>query len=170
MNTANLEGSGDDASGRDIVNKPESFDIVMYVLSPEGQSFGGYDLVQMMMSQNLVYGPMSIYHRYENLDGTGNKLFSVASADKQGTFDLNQIGNFSCTGVAFFMTVDDQNIDHINSYKIMIKTIESFITGLGGQLVDRKKNPIRQSEIEHWFNQIKNFNKSKQHFNLFEEI
>src|SRR3990167_2480566 len=76
--------------------------VAVYLMATEGGAYTGYELLQALLSAGLRYGKQNIFHRHAHKDGRGDVLFHCASAIPPGTFDLTQMGSFSCKGLCLF--------------------------------------------------------------------
>ena len=120
--------------------------ISLTILAKKGQLYAGYDLLQVLLAAGFRYGDMSIFHRHENLDGTGEVLFSLAQAVQPGTFDLNDVGAFSCPGLIVFMEVNGHE-DPLNVLNTMIDTVKLLVEDLGGDIYDDERKPLTAGSL-----------------------
>ena len=79
--------------------------IVLSVVMPEGQAMSGAALLPTLLTLGLKYGEMNIFHRHQDNAGNGKVTFSLANMMNPGTFDLDDIENFSTQGITLFMTL-----------------------------------------------------------------
>lgn len=122
--------------------------VVINLYAEPGTAFSGYELLQSMLAVGLRYGDMNIFHRYRNKNGTGEVLFSVASLDDPGTFDIQQMGGYQCKGLSFFMRLQHNESDHYNQ-SIMLHAAQQLAEDLGGDLYDIRRQPIGLPEAQY---------------------
>lgn len=113
----------------------------LYVLPEPDMKFVGYDLLQTLLSVNLTYGKMSIFHRYKKVREENKVLFSVAQATEPGIFNMDTIGSCECTGLILFMQLTGPEHDH-EALEIFIDTAEQLADNLNGRLLDHKHMPL----------------------------
>ena len=77
--------------------------LIINVIARDESGFKGPALLQNILESGLRFGDMDIFHRHESMAGNGEILFSMANAVKPGTFDLDDIDNFSTRAVSFFL-------------------------------------------------------------------
>ncbi len=76
--------------------------ISIYVLAKQGATMNGGDVLESSYASNLQYGEMKIFHRHA--DSVGREiLFSMASIQEPGWFDLDELDEMETTGLSFFM-------------------------------------------------------------------
>jgi cell division protein ZipA len=130
--------------------------LVINAMAPEGKPFKGNDLLQILMACDVRYGKMSIFHRYENSDGTGQIQFSVANLVEPGNFNLDEIDEFSTPGVVFFMHLPGPR-DSIKAYETMVETARCLVKNLEGELRDQTYSVVTKQTLEHYKQRIRDF-------------
>ena len=115
--------------------------IALTVLALDGQTFRGAELVACLLEHDLRYGEMNIFHRHADASGQGPVLFSVANALKPGTFDPDQMDNFSSPGVSLFMQLPGPQ-DPRMAYHLLLSTAEYLAQTLGGEVRDAARKPL----------------------------
>ena len=131
--------------------------ILIYLKAPAGLPYGGYDLLQTLLTHHFRFGEMEIFHRHEDVNGQGSILFSLAAATKMGTFDLANMGGFSCPGLTLFLNLSKQK-NPLMSFDIMLETAYQLISDLGGSLLDEYQNVLSEEKIQGWGEAILQYN------------
>lgn len=111
--------------------------------------FSGKKLLKAFRDVNLFYGEMEIFHRHENMDGSGNKVFSVASAFEPGTFNLNQLDNFVTPGIILFFEITTPN-QSITAFEMLLRTAKQLAQRLDGELRDNERRILTIQTIEQY--------------------
>jgi cell division protein ZipA len=112
--------------------------IVIHAMAEEGKPYQGYDLLQALLANNLRFGDRKIFHCFDSASKSENPLYSVASINKPGTFDLPKMGNFSCDGLVFFMQLK-HIADPVSALQAMLDAAEKLIASLGGHLTNERR-------------------------------
>lgn len=132
----------------EVIPEKNDKDIIsIYIMAKSGQSFGGYDLLQTILANDMQYGDMQIFHRYADSTTKTNLLFSLVSATEPGDFNLQEIGAFSCKGLILFMKIPevDKSLQAFNS---MLKTAKSLAEDLDGELKIDQECELTEKIVE----------------------
>lgn len=121
--------------------------IVLHVMMPKGQGYGGYPLLQTLLSLGFRSGKDKLFHRHAQKDGRGEKLFSLATANQPGTFDFQDINEFFCPGVTLFMVLK-QCSQPQEAFALMLHTAENLVEELGGEVLDETREPLNESSLK----------------------
>ena len=120
--------------------------IIINVFATENRSFVGYELLQALLSAGFRYGELRIFHRYENLNGKGNILFSVAQSTEPGVFDIQNMGAVYCKGLTLFMYADGSASD-LTKFQLMLESAKQLAQDLEGELFDKDRYPLRETQV-----------------------
>ena len=151
-----------------VVKKPTLKDYIAINLAAQvGDHFSGYELLQALLANGLRYGDMHIFHRHEEVDGGGKVLFSLASSEAPGTFELSKMGGYECKGLAFFMSLTAK-IDLAESFEIMINTAQQLAEELKGRLLDEQQEPLTEATIAQYRAHVKRAEGSKDTADFFD--
>jgi len=120
--------------------------IVMHVMAPKNCPYRGYELLQALLANGLRYGKMNIFHRHENKSSQGAVLFSLASVNQPGTFELPKMGSFSCPGLTLFLLVETLR-DPVQAFDIMLETANQLKEDLGGVLWNADRENMSDAQI-----------------------
>jgi cell division protein ZipA len=111
----------------------------LFVMARSPYRFTGYELLQVLQGNGFRFGKMNIFHYHPAQDIATAPLFSLVSATEPGTFDINNMGAFSCPGLSLFMTVD-AHADPENVLALMIDVAKQLADELDGDLLDSRLN------------------------------
>lgn len=141
--------------------------IYLMVLAPKECPHTGYELLQSLLAAGLRYGPMNIFHRFEDANGRGKILFSVASIEEPGTFEINKMGAYSGKGLMMFLRFSSGK-DLSTVFEIMLETAKQLVEDLGGQIFDDEKQILNNDKIEKMRKKIADFEQKQLIPDLFE--
>lgn len=114
--------------------------LVISVVAKPGRVFASYDLLQAIAATGMQYGDMNIFH-YHKMDGVKrDTLFSLASATEPGDFDLDKMGDFSCSGLTLFTQLREVP-DPQEAFELMLKTADQLVEDLDGELRSNPRLP-----------------------------
>ncbi|OGT43753.1 MAG: hypothetical protein A3F13_08430 [Gammaproteobacteria bacterium RIFCSPHIGHO2_12_FULL_40_19] len=140
--------------------------VVLYLMAPEGCVYAGYELLQALLSAGMRYGKKRIFNRHEHKDGRGAVLFHCASSVPPGTFDLAQMGSFSCKGLCLFFSCSDVE-EPLSTFDSLLETIDQLVEDIGGQVFDEKRALFTKDRMVKYRQQIRTFETGKTTADLF---
>lgn len=120
------------------------FLIQVSVIAASGSFFNGTELKQALLENDLLYGDMGIFHRY-NHDLT-QTLFSVASLVEPGTFPIDDMASFECPGIVLFFQTARVS-DPLATYDDLVNTSRELAQQLNGIQWDETRQPLGASKI-----------------------
>jgi len=120
--------------------------VILQINAFPGKSYMGYELHQALLSVGLSFGDKSIFHRYA--DGDESKtLFSLAAATSSGSFSIEDMGSFKCSGLLLFMRLDPRR-KLMKAFDLMLDTARQLTEELGGEICDDLQNLINAEAIK----------------------
>lgn len=130
--------------------------LVINVVAKPDREFAGVDLLPVLLTSGLRFGDMSIFHRHIEADTRSPVLFSVANIVNPGTFDLNQINDFSTRGLCFFMTLPNV-ANSMQAFDKMLDVAQQVRIALDGDLKDDNRSVMTAQTIEHYRQRVRDF-------------
>lgn len=127
--------------------------VAIHVMAFPDQLFKGQDIYSAAQNANLLYGERKIFHCHENSEGTGSKLFSMASAVNPGTFDMESLETFTTPGVTLFLMQAAPGKAMV-AFDMMVRAAKQLAQHLGGQLLDDQHQPLAVTAIEQYRERI----------------
>lgn len=145
-----------DSSG-DVVEPIQPAEIVVInVMSRDGYTFSGDDLLQVLINAGLKFGEMNIFHKRLGNDSKSLLVFSVANILNPGTFDLNNLDSFSTLGISLFLALPTA-INNMDAFEQMLAVAQQVGSTLDGELKDDHRNVMTTQTIEHYRQRISDF-------------
>ena len=141
--------------------------ISLTLLAPDQRPYGGYELLQSLLSNSLRFGEKQIFHRFKSSQPDSEILFSCASVAQPGTFDLGNMGGFSTPGLVLFFDSAKVN-DPKHTFSLLLQTLDSMIDDMGGRVYDDKRQPFTKHGLHDVHQQIDQYLKTCHTLDLFE--
>ena len=139
---------------------PEEFEhsevLVLNVAARDGRVFSGDDLLRVLITSGLKFGDMNIFHKRLSKEHQGTVVFSVANMLNPGTFDLNNMDDFTTLGISFFLALPTP-INNLDAFEKMLDVAQEIRATLGGDLKDDHRNAMTGQTIEHYRQRIRDF-------------
>ena len=109
-----------------------------------------------VITSGLKFGEMNIFHyRYGN-DSNGPVIFSLANILNPGTFDLNNMAEFSTIGVSMFLALPAAS-NNYDAFEHMLEVAQQLCSLLDGELKDDHRNVMTVQTIEHYRQRVRDF-------------
>lgn len=140
--------------------------IILFLRAPAGRQYGGYELLQSLLTCGLRFGENNIFHRYELHPDGQIILFSVAAATKTGALNPADMGDFTCSGLSLFLTLNQHVYPSVN-FELMLDTLRQLAEDLGGNVLDEQQTILTQDKVQQIRDKIKQFETNQQTMELF---
>jgi cell division protein ZipA len=130
--------------------------IFISVVMPKGQVMSGAALLPTLLTLGMKYGEMNIFHRHQDNAGNGKVTFSLANMMNPGTFNLDNMENFSTQGITLFMTLPNPG-DAFSVFEQMLNAAKQLVVEFHGQLLDHKRSVMTKQTEQHYISLIREF-------------
>ncbi|MCE9686906.1 cell division protein ZipA [Shewanella sp. AS16] len=150
------ETTGVDAAAQaeeDELGEPQDV-LVLHLMAKEGEELQGAELLPCLLTLNFKFGEMNIFHRHVDNAGTGKVLFSMANMVKPGTFDPDNMEQFSTPGVVLFMTMPCYG-DALMNFSIMLNSAHQLADDLDALVLDAQRQPWDEASKQDYLRRIR---------------
>lgn len=129
--------------------------VCFYLLPPSGRRFDGARIKHLLLQSGLLFGEMSLFHRFEEPSGQGGLMFSVLRFDPEegpNAFDLENMDHEKFAGLAFFLALP--NLQAVKGYDMMCSILRHLAAELGADVYDEQMQLLSKQLREHYRHQV----------------
>jgi len=130
--------------------------IVLSVVMPQGELMTGASLLPSLLTLGMKYGEMNIFHRHQDNAGNGKVTFSVANMMNPGTFDLDNMENFTTQGISLFMTLPNAG-DAFAVFDQMLASAKQLGQEFNALVLDDKRSVMTKQTEQHYVSRIREY-------------
>ena len=129
--------------------------ILSFTIITRGDKFTGSNLKKAFEDTGLRFGEMNIFHYPGDRKAAATyALFSAANLVEPGTFDLDNLPEFTSPGISLFMRLPTRK-SAFDAFDEFLQVSRLLAQKLGGELCDEARNQLTQQSISHKREQIK---------------
>ena len=128
--------------------------LVLNVIAGDDDELNGAQLLPLLLTLGFKFGDMDIFHRHVSSDGHGEVLFSLANMVKPGVFDIDNMAQFSTTGISLFMTIPHNN-GNLATFNMMLNAAAKIAEEFSGQVLDGERSTLTKQSTQHYVSRIR---------------
>jgi cell division protein ZipA len=127
------------------LSPPPSLDLLqLSIVSSTETGFSGEEVFNVLKDVGLQYGALQVFER---IDSENMVDFAVANIVNPGIFPNENLPNFSCPGLSFFM--QPKEVTHpIEVFEDFIRTLNFVALKLKGEMKDHLRNPLTDEYLQ----------------------
>ncbi|KZN52640.1 cell division protein ZipA [Pseudoalteromonas luteoviolacea] len=145
----------DNAHSEQSAPEPQDF-IILHIQMPEGLTMAGSKLLPSVLSLGFKYSEEGFFNRHLESSGNGPVLFRLVNMYNPGTFDIDNMEQFSTAGVSLFMTLPCEG-DSMAAFNMLHGAAKKLSDEFGAQVLDSHREPLTVDTIRTYVEKVREF-------------
>jgi cell division protein ZipA len=155
----------DDEPQPEVADEPEQAEdgktavqdyIIIHIQTEEGLPMQGSSLLPLLLTLGFKYSEDGFFNRHEDASGQGPVLFRLANMFNPGTFDIDNMEQFSTEGVSLFMTLPCAG-DSLPSFNMLHSAAKKIADEFSATILDHNRQELDVATVRQYVEKIREF-------------
>ncbi|MFC3030917.1 cell division protein ZipA [Pseudoalteromonas fenneropenaei] len=134
---------------------PQDF-IILHIQMPEGLTMAGSKLLPSVLSLGFKYAPEGFFNRHVEPSGNGPVMFRLVNMFNPGTFDIDNMEQFSTAGVSLFMTLPCEG-DSLAAFNMLHSAAKKLAEEFGAEVLDSNREPLSVATVRTYVEKVREY-------------
>ncbi|MEL0640996.1 cell division protein ZipA [Pseudoalteromonas aliena] len=130
--------------------------VIVHIQMPEGLNMQGSKLLPAVNTLGFKYSEEGFFNRHLDPAGQGPVLFRLVNMYNPGTFDIDNMEQFSTAGVSLFMTLPCDG-DGLAAFNMLHSAAKKLAVEFGAQILDAEREEMTVERIRQYVEQVRSF-------------
>ncbi|WP_338364729.1 cell division protein ZipA [uncultured Pseudoalteromonas sp.] len=130
--------------------------VIVHIQMPEGLTMQGSKLLPAVNTLGFKYSEEGFFNRHIDPAGQGPVLFRLVNMYNPGTFDIDNMEQFSTAGVSLFMTLPCEG-DGLAAFNMLHSAAKKIADEFGAQLLDAEREEMTVERVRQYVEQVRAF-------------
>ena len=130
--------------------------VIVHIQMPEGLTMQGSKLLPAVNMLGFKYSEEGFFNRHLDPAGQGPVLFRLVNMYNPGTFDIDNMEQFSTAGVSLFMTLPCDG-DGLAAFNMLHSAAKKIADEFGADILDAERNVMTVERIRQYVEQVRAF-------------
>jgi cell division protein ZipA len=130
--------------------------VIVHIQMPEGLTMQGSKLLPAVNTLGFKYSQEGFFNRHLDPAGQGSVLFRLVNMYNPGTFDIDNMEQFSTAGVSLFMTLPCEG-DGLAAFNMLHSAAKKLADEFGAQILDAEREEMTVERVRHYVEQVRAF-------------
>ncbi|MBD1584140.1 cell division protein ZipA [Pseudoalteromonas sp. S16_S37] len=136
--------------------QPQDF-IILHIEMPEGLTMAGSRLLPSVLSLGFKYSEEGFFNRHVEPSGNGPVLFRLVNMFNPGTFDIDNMEQFSTAGVSLFMTLPCEGDDGLAAFNMLHGAAKKLADEFGATVLDSQREPLSVNTVRAYVEKVREY-------------
>lgn len=134
---------------------PSDF-IIVHIQMPEGLAMEGSKLLPAVNMLGFKYSDEGFFNRHLDPAGNGPVLFRLVNMFNPGTFDIDNMEQFSTAGVSLFMTLPCDG-DGLAAFNMLHSAAKKLADEFGATILDSSREEMTVESVREYVEKVRSF-------------
>lgn len=153
--TKDIPETGDTADKDPEPAQPSDF-IIVHIQMPEGLTMEGSKLLPAVNTLGFKYSEEGFFNRHLDPAGHGPVLFRLVNMYNPGTFDIDNMEQFSTAGVSLFMTLPCDG-DGLGAFNMLHSAAKKLADEFGATILDTQRQEMSVDSVREYVEKVRSF-------------
>lgn len=130
--------------------------VIVHIQMPEGLTMQGSKLLPAVNTLGFKYSDEGFFNRHLDPAGQGPVLFRLVNMYNPGTFDIDNMEQFSTAGVSLFMTLPCDG-DGLAAFNMLHSAAKKLADEFGADILDAERKEMTVERIRQYVEQVRAF-------------
>ncbi|WP_392343423.1 cell division protein ZipA [Pseudoalteromonas prydzensis] len=130
--------------------------IIVHIQMPEGLNMEGSKLLPAVNTLGFKYSDEGFFNRHLDPAGHGPVLFRLVNMYNPGTFDIDNMEQFSTAGVSLFMTLPCDG-DGLAAFNMLHSAAKKLADEFGATILDSQREEMTVDSVREYVEKVRRF-------------
>ena len=135
--------------------QPSDF-IIVHIQMPDGLTMEGSKLLPAVNTLGFKYSEEGFFNRHLDPAGHGPVLFRLVNMYNPGTFDIDNMEQFSTAGVSLFMTLPCDG-DGLAAFNMLHSAAKKLADEFGATILDSQREEMSVDSVREYVEKVRSF-------------
>ncbi|WP_404340502.1 cell division protein ZipA [Pseudoalteromonas mariniglutinosa] len=130
--------------------------IIVHIQMPEGLAMEGSKLLPAVNMLGFKYSDEGFFNRHLDPAGHGPVLFRLVNMYNPGTFDIDNMEQFSTAGISLFMTLPCDG-DGLAAFNMLHSAAKKLADEFGAIILDSQREEMTVDSVREYVEKVRRF-------------
>ncbi|MDN3380073.1 MULTISPECIES: cell division protein ZipA [unclassified Pseudoalteromonas] len=130
--------------------------IIVHIQMPEGMVMEGSKLLPAVNTLGFKYSEEGFFNRHLDPAGLGPVLFRLVNMYNPGTFDIDNMEQFSTAGISLFMTLPCDG-DGLAAFNMLHSAAKKLADEFGATILDSQREEMTVDSVREYVEKVRSF-------------
>ncbi|MDP2635095.1 MULTISPECIES: cell division protein ZipA [unclassified Pseudoalteromonas] len=146
----------DEAQAEQEQETPPADFIIVHIQMPEGMAMEGSKLLPAINTLGFKYSEEGFFNRHLDPAGLGPVLFRLVNMYNPGTFDIDNMEQFSTAGISLFMTLPCDG-DGLAAFNMLHSAAKKLADEFGATILDSQREEMTVESVREYVEKVRSF-------------